>query len=95
MLGLPFLVKFVTQEIKIHIIMANQNPQKSGSSQQQKSDDSRTRWDEQIKKLRSKFPNLTEDDVRYDEKNKEEMYTRLQQKLGKNRKELDEIFSTL
>lgn len=75
--------------------MANQNPQKSGTHQQQKSDERRTRWDEQIQKLRSKFPNLTDEDLQYDENNKEKMYERLQQKLGKNRRELDDIFSAL
>lgn len=52
-------------------------------------------WNEQISKLKAKFPTLTDADLKFEEGKKDEMLKRLQAKLGKTKEELDVIFSTL
>jgi uncharacterized protein YjbJ (UPF0337 family) len=46
-------------------------------------------------KLRQKYANLTDDDLKYAEGKEEEMLGRLQKKLGKSREEVEEIISGL
>ena len=46
-------------------------------------------------KLRQKYANLTDDDLRYTEGKEEEMLGRLQKKLGKSREEVEDIISGL
>ncbi len=50
-------------------------------------------WNAQKAKLKTKFPNLTDADLRYEEGKKDEMLTKLQTKLGKTKEELQEIIS--
>jgi uncharacterized protein YjbJ (UPF0337 family) len=52
-------------------------------------------WNEQIGKLKAKFPTLTDADLKFEEGKKDEMLKKLQVKLGKTKEELDLIFSTL
>jgi uncharacterized protein YjbJ (UPF0337 family) len=52
-------------------------------------------WNEQKDKLRTQFPTLTGEDLQYEEGKRDEMLTRVQDKLGKTREELDTILSTL
>ena len=52
-------------------------------------------WNEQKGKLKQKFANLTDDDLMYADGKKDEMYGKLQQKLGKSRAELDKIIKDL
>lgn len=52
-------------------------------------------WDEQKGKLKQKFATLTDDDLLFAEGKKEEMYGRLQIKLGKTKEELHKLFSDL
>lgn len=52
-------------------------------------------WDVHKDKLRQKFPKLTEKDLNFKEGKINDMLGNLQIKLGKTRKELYEIFSTL
>lgn len=52
-------------------------------------------WDVHKDKLRQKFPKLTEKDMDFKEGKINDMLGKLQIKLGKTRKELYEIFSTL
>jgi len=52
-------------------------------------------WDVHKDKLRQKFPKLTEKDLDFKEGKINDMLGKLQIKLGKTRKELYEIFSTL
>ena len=52
-------------------------------------------WDEHIDKLRQKFPKLTEKDLDFKKGKMEDMLGKLQIKLGKTRKELYIIISTL
>jgi uncharacterized protein YjbJ (UPF0337 family) len=52
-------------------------------------------WNELKGKLKQKYANLTDDDLLYAEGKEDELYGRLQQKLGKTKeelkKELDEL----
>ncbi len=52
-------------------------------------------WNEQKGKLKQKFATLTDDDLMFAEGKQEEMYGRLQKKLGKSKEELHKIISEL
>jgi len=52
-------------------------------------------WDEQKGKLKQKFATLTDNDLMFAEGKKEEMFGRLQIKLGKSKEELHKIISDL
>ncbi len=49
-------------------------------------------WEQQKKSLRTKFPNLTDEDLRFEAKQKEEMLAKLSKKLGKTKEELAVYF---
>jgi uncharacterized protein YjbJ (UPF0337 family) len=52
-------------------------------------------WNEQKGKLKQKFAILTDNDLMFTEGKKEEMFGRLQKKLGKTKQELQTIISGL
>jgi uncharacterized protein YjbJ (UPF0337 family) len=52
-------------------------------------------WNEQKAKLRQKFAVLTDNDLMYEEGKKEEMFAKLQIKLGKTKDELHKIIDAL
>lgn len=52
-------------------------------------------WNEQKAKLKQKFANLTDNDLKYEEGKKEEMFAKLQIKLGKTKEELHKFLSDL
>jgi uncharacterized protein YjbJ (UPF0337 family) len=52
-------------------------------------------WAEQKGKLKQKFAALTDNDLMFTEGKKEEMFGRLQIKLGKTKDELHKIISSL
>ena len=52
-------------------------------------------WNEQKGKLKQKFAVLTDDDLLFAEGKKDEMYGRLQKKLGKTKEELHKIIEGL
>jgi len=52
-------------------------------------------WDEQKGKLKQKFAALTDNDLMFATGKKEEMFGRLQKKLGKSKEELHKILSEL
>jgi len=52
-------------------------------------------WNEQKGKLKQKFAVLTDNDLMYAEGKKDEMFGRLQIKLGKSREELHKIIDSL
>jgi len=52
-------------------------------------------WTEQKGKLKQKFATLTDNDLLFVEGKKEEMYGRLEKKLGKSKEELRKIISSL
>lgn len=52
-------------------------------------------WRRQKAKLQLYFPQLTEDDFRYDYGMKDVMMTKLQLRLGKSREELNELLTQL
>jgi uncharacterized protein YjbJ (UPF0337 family) len=52
-------------------------------------------WNEQKGKLKQKFASLTDNDLLFEEGKKEEMYGKLQIKLGKTKEELDKIIYAL
>jgi uncharacterized protein YjbJ (UPF0337 family) len=52
-------------------------------------------WNEQKGKLKQKFAVLTDNDLMYEEGKQDEMYGRLQIKLGKTKEELHKIIGEL
>lgn len=52
-------------------------------------------WIEQKGKLKQKFATLTDDDLMFEEGKKEEMFGKIQVKLGKTKEELHKIISAL
>lgn len=52
-------------------------------------------WDEQKGKLKQKFATLTDDDLMFAEGKKDEMFGKLQKKLGKTKEELFKMISEL
>ena len=52
-------------------------------------------WNEIKGKLKQKFATLTDDDLTFAEGKKDEMWGRLQQKLGKTKQELHEYISAV
>jgi len=52
-------------------------------------------WNEQKGKLKQKFAFLTDNDLMFEEGREEEMYGKLQVKLGKTREELHNIINGL
>ncbi len=49
-------------------------------------------WNEMKGKLKQKFADLTDDDLLYEEGQEDEMWGKLQQKLGKTKKEIQSLF---
>ncbi|MBP4140295.1 CsbD family protein [Flavobacterium sp. I-SCBP12n] len=49
-------------------------------------------WNEFKGKLKQKYAELTDDDLLYDEGKEDEMWGKLQQKLGKTEKEIKSLF---
>ena len=52
-------------------------------------------WNEQKGKIKQKFAILSDDDLMFAEGKKEEMFGKLQKKLGKTKEELHKIISDL
>ena len=52
-------------------------------------------WDELKGKLKQKYAELTDDDLTYEEGKDDEMWGRLEQKLGKAKKEILSLFPLL
>lgn len=52
-------------------------------------------WNEAKGKLKQKYAELTEDDLLYVEGKEDELYGRIQKRLGKDREEVDKIFEDL
>jgi len=52
-------------------------------------------WTELKVKLKARFANLTDSDLKFEEGKKEEMFTRIQTKIGKSKEELFRIMQAL
>ena len=52
-------------------------------------------WNELKGKLKQKYADLTEDDLLYEEGKEDELYGRLQQKLGKTKDEVKKFIAEL
>jgi uncharacterized protein YjbJ (UPF0337 family) len=52
-------------------------------------------WNELKGKLKQKYADLTDDDLMYAEGKEDELYGRLQQKLGKTKEEIEKEFDEL
>ena len=52
-------------------------------------------WNEMKGKLKQKYAQLTDDDLTYAEGKEDEMYGRLQQKLGKTKGEIKKMLDNL
>ncbi len=53
------------------------------------------KWNETMGKLKQKFAILTDDDLMLAEGKEDELYGRLQKKLGKSKEELHKLISNL
>ena len=49
-------------------------------------------WEELKRKLKKSYADLTDDDLMYEEGQEQEMWGKLQQKLGKTEKEIKSLF---
>ena len=72
-------------------------PPDAGSEKNEKMNTTEVKgnWNEQKGKLKQKFAILTDNDLMFNEGKKEEMYGRLQVKLGKTKEELHKIIQGL
>lgn len=52
-------------------------------------------WNELKGKLKQKYADLTDDDLLYAEGKEDELYGKLQQKLGKTKEEIEKEFDSL
>lgn len=52
-------------------------------------------WNELKGKLKQKYADLTDDDLMYAEGKEDELYGKLQQKLGKTKEEIEKEFDSL
>ena len=52
-------------------------------------------WECQKEKLKSQFQTLTDEDLEYEEGKKDEMFTKLQVKLGKTKEEFEATIASL
>ena len=52
-------------------------------------------WSEQKSKLKVQFPILTDEDLQYENGKKDEMFARVQTKIGKTKEELDALMTGL
>lgn len=52
-------------------------------------------WNELKGKMKQKFANLTDDDLLYEEGKEDELYGRIQQKVGKTKDEVKKIIAEL
>lgn len=55
----------------------------------------RGNWNEMKGKLKQKYAELTDDDLKYEEGREDELFGRLQQKLGKTNREIREALRDL
>lgn len=53
------------------------------------------KWNEMKGKLKQRYANLTDDDLTYVDGKEDELYGRLQQKLGKTKEEIKDEFNNL
>ncbi len=60
-----------------------------------KAEELKGNWNEQKGKLKQRFAVLTDNDLMYEEGKQDEMYGKLQKKLGKTKDEFDKIISEL
>ncbi len=56
------------------------------------SDEIKGKWNEMKGKLKQEYADLTDDDLTYEEGKEDEMWGKLQQKLGKTKKEINSLF---
>lgn len=53
------------------------------------------KWNELKGKLKKSYADLTDDDLLYEEGREDELYGRLQQRLGKSKEEVKKLFEEL
>lgn len=53
------------------------------------------KWNEVKGKLKQQYADLTDDDLMYAEGKEDELYGRLQKKLGKSKEEVDKLINEL
>lgn len=53
------------------------------------------KWNEIKGKLKQKYADLTDDDLLFDEEKEDEMYGKIQQKVGATKEEVEKMFNEL
>lgn len=70
-------------------------PEVKGKPEIKGNPDVKGNWNEQKGKLKKKFPALTDSDLTFESGKKDEMFGRLQTKLGKTKDELHKLIEAL
>lgn len=60
-----------------------------------KSENTRGNWNDQKNKLKRQFPVLTDEDLQFEADEEEEMFEKIQIKIGKTKEELLRIIASL
>ncbi len=55
----------------------------------------KSNWSEQKEKLKAKFPILTDADLKYEDGKKDEMFEKVQTKIGKTKEEFATLIASL
>ena len=86
---------FVTLSEVNRIIIVSQKFFQNLKSKKMNTTELKGNWNEQKGKLKKKFAVLTDNDLMFEEGKKEEMFGKLQIKLGKTKEELHKIIAAL
>jgi uncharacterized protein YjbJ (UPF0337 family) len=86
---------FVTLSEVNRIIIVSQKSFQNLKSKKMNTTELKGNWNEQKGKLKKKFAVLTDNDLMFEEGKKEEMFGKLQIKLGKSKEELRKIIEAL
>ena len=90
-----YFKNFVTLSEVNRIIIVSQKFFQNLKSKKMNTTELKGNWNEQKGKLKKKFAVLTDNDLMFAEGKKEEMFGKLQIKLGKSKEELDKIIAAL
>lgn len=73
----------------------NTSPEVKRPQETKGTSENKGNWNEQKGKLKKKFPTLTDTDLTFQTGKKDEMFGKLQVKLGKSKEELHKIIEAL
>jgi uncharacterized protein YjbJ (UPF0337 family) len=90
-----YFQNYVTLSEVNRIIIVSQKFFQNLKSKKMNTTELKGNWNEQKGKLKKKFAVLTDNDLMFEEGKKEEMFGKLQIKLGKTKEELHKIIEAL